>query len=172
MIRMHPVVAREGSGPTSLLGRLQSMFGRVGETATAYAGDERLMQAFVAAAANVIVADGEVASQEFDAAIQGMRANPILEKGYDGHMLEEALYDAIGRARTRSGRIENVRRMAAIADRPLAQRHDVFLTAADVADFEGISAIEDRALAEIAATLDVDRTALLDMRAGLGSAPR
>lgn len=169
---MHPVIAQEGSGPTTLIGKLQAMFGRVGETATAYAGDERLMQAFVSAAANIIVADGEVATQEFEAAIQGMRANPILEKGYDGHMLEEALYDAIGRARTRSGRIDNVRRMAAIADRALAHRHDVFLTAADVADFEGISPIEDRALAEIAAALDVNRTALLDMRAGIGPAPR
>ncbi len=168
---MHPLIAHEGAAPTSLLGKLQAMFGRVGETAKAYAGDERLMQAFVSAAANVIVADGEVASQEFEAAIQGMRANPILGKGYDGHMLEEALYEAIGRARSRGGRLENVRRMAAIADRAPAQRHDVFLTAADVADFEGISAPEDCALAEIATALDVNRTALLDMRAGLPSAP-
>ena len=169
---MHPLIAQEGPAPTSLLDRLQAMFGRVGETATAYAGDERLMQAFVSAAANVIVADGEVATQEFEAAMQGMRANPVLGKGFDGHMLEEALYEAIGRARTRGGRLENVRRMAAIADRAPAQRHDVFLTAADVADFEGISPMEDRALAEIAAALDVNRTTLLDVRAGLQPTPR
>lgn len=161
---MNFLLSQESSRPGTLLGKLQSLIGRVGQTTTAYAGDERLMLAFVSAAANVMVADGEVASEEFETAMQGMRANPILEKGYDGIMLEEQLYDAIARARTRSGRLENIRRIGAISGRLLAQRHDVFLTAADVADFEGISLVENRALEEIGAALDVDRTALLDRR--------
>ncbi len=81
----------------------------------------------------------------------GLRANPIIEKGYDLLMLEEALYEAIARARTRAGRVENLRRVAAIAGRPMEQRQDAFLVAADVADHEGVSEIEDKALTEIAA---------------------
>ena len=140
---------------------LHTLLGRFRQTVAAYAGDETLMQAGVSATANVIVADGEVAGDEFETALVGMRANPILEKGYDTLMLEEALYDAIARARTRAGRVENLRRVAALAQRPVAQRHDVFLITADVADHEGISGIEERALTEIADALRIDKTALL-----------
>ena len=132
-----------------------------GRTVTAYAGDEALMQAGISAVANVIVADGEVAGDEFETALVGLRANPIIEKGYDLLMLEEALYEAIARARTRAGRVENLRRVAAIAGRPMEQRQDAFLVPADVADHEGISEIEDRALIEIATALLVDKTALM-----------
>ena len=158
---MHPVIAREHAGPAGLLAALQGACARVGQTVAAYVGDTVLMQAFVSAAANVMVADGAVAGEEFASALAGMRAHPILSKGYDGPMLESELYDAIGRARTRAGRVENLRRLAAVAERPLAQRDDVFLTAADVADFEGISPVEGRALAEIAQALGVEWTDLL-----------
>ena len=127
---------------------------------TAYAGHKALMQAGISAAANVIVADGEVAPDEFETALVGMHANPIMEKGDDLLMLEEALYEAIRRARTRAGRVENLRRVAAIAGRPAEQRDDVFLIATDVADHEGISEVEDRALIEIAAALIVDKARL------------
>ena len=141
---------------------LKDLLTRFGRTITAYAGDEALMQAGISAAANVIVADGEVAGDEFETALVGLRANPIIEKGYDLLMLEEALYEAIARARTRAGRVENLRRVAAIAGRPMEQRQDAFLVAADVADHEGVSEIEDRALAEIAAALLVDKAGLLE----------
>ncbi|KNY19550.1 tellurite resistance TerB family protein [Methylobacterium sp. ARG-1] len=134
---------------------------RFSRTFTTYAGDEALMQAGISAAANVIVADGEVAGDEFETALVGLRANPIIEKGYDLLMLEEALYEAIARARTRAGRVENLRRVAAIAGRPMEQRQDAFLVAADVADHEGVSEIEDKALAEIAAALIVDKSELM-----------
>ena len=142
---------------------IHTLLGRFGQTISAYAGDEMLMQAGISAAANVIVADGEVAGDEFETALLGMRANPILEKGYDTLMLEEALYDGIARARTRAGRVENLRRVAALAQRPVAQRHDVFLIAADVADHEGISPVEERALSEIADALTIDKAALLQV---------
>lgn len=157
---------------------LHTLLGRFGQSVAAYAGDETLMQAGVSAAANVIVADGEVAGDEFETALVGMRANPILEKGYDTLMLEEALYDGIARARTRAGRVENLRRVAALAGRPVSQRHDVFLIAADVADHEGISGIEQCALTEIAHALDIDKAALLRVAqvrstgADAGGAPR
>lgn len=140
---------------------VQDILARFRQTVTAYAGDETLMQAGVSAAANVIVADGEVAGAEFETALTGVLASPILEKGYDVLMLEEALYEAIGRARTRAGRADNLRRVAAIAGRPAEQRESVFLVAADVADHDGIAEIEHVALAEIATALLVDKAALL-----------
>ncbi|MCJ2135082.1 tellurite resistance TerB family protein, partial [Methylobacterium sp. J-026] len=118
---------------------LAQLFTLFRQTVTAYAGDEALMQAGVSAAANVIVADGEVAGEEFESALTGVMASSILEKGYDVLMLEEALYDAIGRARTRAGRVENLRRAAAIAGRPAEQREGMFLVAVDVADHDGIA---------------------------------
>ena len=140
---------------------VQDLLARFRQTVTAYAGDEALMQAGVSAAANVIVADGEVAGAEFETALTGVLASPILEKGYDVLMLEEALYEAIGRARTRSGRADNLRRVAAIAGRSMEQRESVFLVAADVADHDGIADIEHVALTEIAAALLVDKAVLL-----------
>ncbi|RZK93405.1 MAG: Tellurite resistance protein TerB, partial [Methylobacterium sp.] len=92
----------------------QDIVSRFSQTVTAYAGDKVLMQAMVSATANVMVADGEIASAEFDTALAGLQANPILEKGYDRLMLESELYDGIARARTRAGRAENLRRIAAI----------------------------------------------------------
>ncbi|WCS24191.1 tellurite resistance TerB family protein [Methylobacterium sp. NMS14P] len=140
---------------------LTQLLTRFRQTVTAYAGDEALMQAGVSAAANVIVADGEVAGAEFETALTGVLASPILEKGYDVLMLEEALYEAIGRARTRAGRTDNLRRVAAIAGRAGEQREGVFLVAADVADHDGIAEVEHAALAEIAAALLVNKAALL-----------
>ena len=140
---------------------LRDLFGRVSQTVTAYAGDSTLMLAAVSAAANVIVADGEVAGPEFETALAGLRANPILEKGYDALMLETELYDGIARARTRAGRAENLRHVANAAERPDAQREAIFLIAADVADHEGIAGVEAAALLEIAAALKVDPEALL-----------
>ena len=54
-----------------------------------------------------------------------------------------------------------VRAAAAIAGRPIEQRQDVFLIAADVADLGGISEVEHKALDEIATSLEVEKAALL-----------
>ncbi len=140
---------------------IRDLFGHIARTVTAYAGDKVLMLAAVSAAANVMVADGEVAGAEFETALQGLRANPILEKGYDTLMLETELYDGIARARTRAGRAENLRHVAQAAERPADQRESILLIAADVADHEGIDHVEATALAEIAAALDLDLHALL-----------
>lgn len=147
--------------PSIVMTILSAFLGRLTRTVTAYAGDRPLMRAAVSAASNVIVADGEVAGAEFETAVQGMRANPILEKGYDSLMLESELYDGIARARTRLGRADNLRHVSAVAGRPLDQRESVFLIAADVADHDGISPIEAIALTEIAAALGVDGDGLL-----------
>ena len=126
-----------------------------------YAGDAVFLQAAVSAAANVIVADGDVAEEEVETAITGIRGNPILERSYNTLRVEQELYEAIARAKTRAGRLENLRLVTAIADRPVEQRQDVFLIGADVADFGGISDVEHRALDEIAGALHVDKPALL-----------
>ena len=134
---------------------------RFGRTVMSYAGDAVFLQASVSAAANVIVADGDVAEEEIESAIGGIRANPILEKSYNTLRVEQELYEAISRAKTRAGRLENLRNLSAIADRPVEQRQDVFLIGADVADFGGISDVEHKALDEIAAALQVDKSTLL-----------
>ncbi|MFC7663469.1 tellurite resistance TerB family protein [Methylorubrum suomiense] len=153
------------------MGFLLETVERFRRTLTAYAGDESLMQGAVSACANVAVADGELMSEEFETALAGLRANPILEKGYDSLMLEHALYEGLGRARTRAGRAENLVRIAGLADRPEEQRRNVFLIAADVADHEGIGPQEQAALAEIAEALGVDGAGLL-ARFGQGTLHR
>jgi tellurite resistance protein len=76
-------------------------------------------------------------------------------------MLAHALYEALGRARTRAGRAENLVRIGAVAGRSEEQRRNVFLVAADVADHEGIGNEEHAALAEVGAALRLDGDALL-----------
>ncbi len=139
-----------------------------------YEGDEILIQAAVSAAANVIVADGEVAGEELQTALTDVLASQVIEKGYDLQSLDAALQDATIRARTRFGRDENLSRVEAIAGRPLEQRERIFLIAADVADHDGIADVEHTALAQIASALSVDRVRLLQQvvgRSGKDPAP-
>ncbi|WP_264046034.1 tellurite resistance TerB family protein [Methylobacterium flocculans] len=148
------------------MGAFQDFVGRFTQNVAAYLGDRALMEAAVSAAANVILADYEVDEEEIEVALAGMRANPILEKGYDTLKLEAELFEGIARARTRAGRAENLRFVSALADREIDQRKSVFLIAADVADQAGISAVEHVALSEIAGALGVDKDALLASVAG------
>lgn len=148
------------------MGAFQDFVGRFTQNVAAYLGDRALMEAAVSAAANVILADYEVDEEEIEVALAGMRANPILEKGYDTLKLEAELFEGIARARTRAGRAENLRFVSALADREIDQRKSVFLIAADVADQAGISAVEQVALSEIAGALGVDKDALLASAAG------
>ncbi|MGU3359237.1 Tellurite resistance protein TerB [Methylobacterium sp. M6A4_1b] len=143
------------------MGVFQEFVGRFSQTMGAYLGDRVLMEAAVSASANVILADYEIDEEEIEVALAGMRANPILERGYDTLKLESELFEGIARARTRAGRAENLHFVAAIAEREIVQRTSVFLIAADVADQAGISEAEHAALAEIAAALGVDKDALL-----------
>ncbi|KQP10241.1 Tellurite resistance protein TerB [Methylobacterium sp. Leaf99] len=150
------------------MGLFQDLVGRFTQNVTAYVGDRTLMEAAVSAAANVILADSEIDEEEVEAALAGMRANPILEKGYDTLKLEGELFEGLDRARTRAGRAENLRHVAAIRERDDGQRAAVFLIAADVADQAGISTVEHGALSEIAEALGVDKDRLLQGHAGAG----
>jgi tellurite resistance protein len=139
---------------------------RVARALGAHDGDEVLIQAAVCAAANVIVADGDVAGEEFQTALTDVLASPIVEPGYDTLKLEVALQQAIIRARTRFGRDDNLQRVQAVADRPVDQRERVFLIAADVADHDGIAEVEHTALSAIASALLVDKARLLPVVVG------
>ena len=143
------------------MGFFQDALLRFNRAVMSYAGDGVFMQGAVAAAANVIVADGDVDEDEIESALVGMRANPILEKSYDTLTLEKELYEAIARAELRAGRMENLRLVAALADRPIEQRQDILLIAADVADKGGVTASEHTVLDELAQALSVDKAALL-----------
>ena len=143
------------------MGFFQDALVRLNRVVMSFAGDAVFMQAAVAAAANVIVADGETDEEEVETALAAMRANPILEKSYDTLALEKELYEALARAELRAGRLENLHLVAAIADRPLDHRQNVFLIAADVADKGGVTETEHKVLDDLARTLDVDKNTLL-----------
>lgn len=143
------------------MGFFQDALIRFNRAVKSLAGDAVFMQAAVAAAANIIVADGETDEEEIESALVSMRANPLLEKSYDTLTLEKELYEALARAELRAGRLENLRLIAAIEDRPIEHRQHVFLIAADVADKGGITETEHKVLDEIARVLDVEKVALL-----------
>jgi tellurite resistance protein len=167
MPTMTTAIAQPDSPFATLLGRLQALFARPDVTSEVARDDAIVLDAAIAAAVHVIIADGEAAEAEFAAATEGLRTQFDCEPPFEADALTDRLHAAAGRARTRSGRIENLRHVAALAGRPMGERQAVFLLAADVADVEGTSTIEERALAEIAAALDVNRTGLSDLRAGL-----
>lgn len=143
------------------MGLFQDALSRFNRAVKSYGGDAAFMRAAVSGAANVIVADGEVDEEEIESALVGMRASPNLERAYDTLTLEQELYEALARAELRAGRMENLGFLSAIADRPLEQRRNLFLIAADVADRGGITDTEHKALDEIARALAVDKAALL-----------
>lgn len=143
------------------MGFFQDALVRLNRVVQSFAGDSVFMQAAVAAAANVIVADGDTDEEEIESALVSMRANPILAKSYDTLALEKELFEALARAEMRAGRLENMTLVSAIADRPLEHRQHVFLIAADVADKGGVTATEHEVLDTLAAALGVDKAALL-----------
>ena len=143
------------------MGFFQDALLRLNRTVQSFAGDSDFMQAAVAAAANVIVADGNTDDEEIESALVSMRANPLLAKSYDTLTLEKELFAALARAELRAGRLENIRLVSELADRPIEDRQNIFLIAADVADHGGIKEAEHKALDEIARALAVGKAELL-----------
>lgn len=139
----------------------KNAFAAAQRTVANYSGDAVFLNAAASAAANVTAADGSIDDGEIESAISGMRANSILSASYTPAKIEEALNAALNRAKTRLGRMENKRALEAIATRPVEQRQDVFLIAADVADEGGIGADEQKVLDDIAKILGIDGAKLL-----------
>ncbi|MEH3147912.1 MAG: tellurite resistance TerB family protein [Methylobacterium frigidaeris] len=144
------------------MGLFQDALTRFGRVVMSYAGDTAFLHAACSAAANVILADAEIDEDEIEIALTDLGNNPILHKSYGVLKLEQELHEAIARAKSRAGRMENIRYVAAVADRPLEQRQDIFLIAADVADQGGgINELEHKVLDELAETLGLEKAALL-----------
>lgn len=144
-----------------------SFFKKVGADLAAqfkqYQGDTVFLAAAAAASANVTAADGKIDDAEVDAAISGMLSKDALKAAFTPAAIEGAVGEALNRAKTRSGRMENIRAIQAMAVRPAEQRQDVFLIAADVADQGGsIGPEEDQVLAAIAKELNLDKNKLLN----------
>ena len=142
------------------MGFLQDLISRGQKAAKAYAGDATFLMGAAAAAAIVTRADGQVDEGEITAALEGLTANPLL-KTFPASKIEDVFTQALDRAKSRAGKIELQRSIAALAIRSLEERQDVFLIGADVADSDGIGAEERKVLDEIAKTLGLDAAKLL-----------
>lgn len=146
----------------TIMGILSNLVSSGKRAVASYNGDTAFLAAATSAAANVIYADGKVEESELDAAISGMAANPILAASYTASKIEDGLTQALARAKTRAGKMENRRFIEAVAARPLELRQDVFLIGADVADADGsMGDDERRVLDEVAKILNVDAGKLL-----------
>lgn len=143
------------------MGFLQNLLDQGKRAVAGYSGDAIFLNAATSAAANVTAADGKIDDAEIETAITGMQSNPILNGSFSGAKIEEALGAALTRAKTRLGRMENKRHLEALSVRPIEQRQDVFLIAADVADNGGIGDDERKVLDDIAKALNVDGAKLL-----------
>jgi tellurite resistance protein len=145
--------------------KIMGIFSKLIDTATktinSYAGDKTFLNGVASAAANVTAADGSIDDAEIDSAIKGMQANAIVSGSYSASQIEEALSAALGRAKSRAGRMENKRFIEALVTRDITVRQDVFLISADVADQGGIGNEERVVLADIGKLLNVDDNKLL-----------
>ncbi|MGJ4953162.1 TerB family tellurite resistance protein [Bradyrhizobium sp. HKCCYLS20291] len=133
------------------------------QTLNSYTGDSKFLAGVAAAAANVTAADGQIDNEEIDAAISGIQANQILGASYTGSQIEEALTNALNRAKTRSGRLENKRAIEALVTYDITARQDVLAISADVADQGDIGAEEKKVLIEIGSLLGIDAVKFLGL---------
>ena len=142
------------------MGLLKDLLARGQKAAAAYTGDATFLAGAAAAAALVTRADGQVDEGEITKALEGLTANPLL-KSFMPTKVEDVFTQALERAKSRAGKIELQRSIAALAARSLEERQDVFLIGADVADDGGIGQEERKVLEEVAKTLGLDATKLL-----------
>lgn len=142
------------------MGFLQDIIARGQKAAKAYTGDTAFLMGAAAAAAIVTRADGQVDDGEIKAALEGLTANPLL-KTFPASKIEDVFTQALDRAKSRAGKIELQRSIAALAVRSLEERQDVLLIGADVADNDGIGPEERKVLEEIGDTLRLDVTKLI-----------
>jgi tellurite resistance protein len=140
---------------------LQKLVGDATAAFTKYKGDTVFLNALAAACANVTAADGVIEDAEIESAIAGISNKPELKAAFTPAAIESALTEALNNAKTRHGRMTNIRAIQAMAARPAEQKQDVFLIAADVADNGGIGQDEHKVLDTIAKELGVDKGKLL-----------
>lgn len=143
------------------MGFLDNVLGRAKEALTQLQGDKVFLNAAASACANITAADGVIEDIEIDAAVDGMMENKVLKGIFSPAEIQSSVQEALRRAKTRAGKLENKRFIEALSVRPVTQRQDVFLIAADVADDGGIGDAERKVLDEIAKELRVDARELL-----------
>lgn len=145
----------------ALMSIFKKFVGDVAAQFKQYQGDTVFLSATASACANVTAADGKIEDSEIDAAVSGMMAKEALKAAFTPAAIEASVNEALNRAKTRSGRMENIRAIQAMATRPAEQRQDLFLIAADVADNGGIGPEERTVLENIAKELSLDAAKLL-----------
>jgi len=150
------------------MGFFDNFFGSAKRTIAVYTNDYTFLHAATAAAALVINADGVVEKAEVDSALEGLLNNEILKGSFKSLEISSSLTEAIGRSKTRSGKVVLNRQLEDLADRPETQRQDVFLIAADVGDTDketddqpGIGTAELAVLNAVGKLLGLDANKLL-----------
>lgn len=146
------------------MGFLSRMLDSAKKTVASYTGDAEFLLAAASAAANVVAADGTIEDAEVDAAIAGMMGNKILASSYAASKIEEEVGNAIQRAKTRAGRIQNQRHIEHMLTRDVELRQDILLIAADTTEGNSLHHLgedEKKALEAIAKCLNLDANKLL-----------
>jgi tellurite resistance protein len=140
---------------------LSNLMARGAENFARFKGDTVFLTTATGAAAMVINADGVIEENERKAATTGLSSHKILSTIYTGSEIVRALEDALNDSLTRAGKQKLTRALEEAARRPVQDREDIFLIAADTADAGGIGDKEKEALAKIAKALSVDGAKLL-----------
>lgn len=122
------------------------------------------LEAVCAAAALIAVADGEIEDSEVKAAVKAVKANKLLNNGFDQNTIEacinKMLERAVGGRVGRTGLWDEIREISKDAD--LAQAQAVVLTALDVAEGDGeIKPAEKVVLERLAKEMSVDLNRLM-----------
>ena len=145
------------------MGLFDNLLGKVSSDFTKYSGDAAFLSAAASASALVVNADGQIDDAEINAALKGLSGNAKLAAAYKPSQIEEELNTALNDSKSRAGKIKLTRALEADATRPLEQRQDILLVAADVADLGGIGDKEKEALTEIGKLINIDGAKLLGL---------
>ena len=145
------------------MGFFDNLLSKVSADFSKYAGDKVFLSAAVGAAALVVNADGQIDDAEVNAAIAGLSANKKLNSAYKPAEIESELVKALNDSKTRSGKLNITRALEALVARPVEQRQDVLVIAADVADQGGIGQEEKDVLINIGKSVGLDAVKFLGL---------
>lgn len=134
-----------------------SMFKKFAKDAfNKFAGNKDFLEAVCAACALVANADGNIADEELEAAVEGMQNNAKLSALYSGDEIETELLRQVKRVKSISGRNALKGELTDVGQREQELRDAVYVIAADVANAEdGIGGDEQKVLDKIAEMLRV-----------------
>lgn len=145
------------------MGFLDNVLSKISSDFSKYAGDSAFLTAAVAASALVVNADGKIDDSEINAALKGLSGNAKLATAYKASVIESELTAAINSSKSRAGKITLNRALEAVSTRPLEQRQDIILIAADVADDGDIGSEEKDVLIGIGKLINIDAGKFLSL---------